>query len=156
MDFSAGAAVGAGLVATGVMTAMIYMGLGMFPKQMPMNLLYMLGTMMTRQRPAIYLMGGMMHAGMGVAFALVHTGLFQALGLESNLAAWGILFGFAHYLAFGMMMGMMPAMHPLMRTGQLASPGLYGKNYPSMNVMGILVVHLVYGLLVGILYEAWA
>lgn len=52
-------------------------------------------------------------------------------------------------------MGMMPVMHPLMRTGELAPPGLYGKNYPPMNVMGILVVHLVYGLLVGVLYEAW-
>lgn len=87
MDFSLGAAVGAGLVATGVMTAMMYIGLGMFPKQMPMNLLYMLGSMMTPDRRNIYVMGAMMHAGRGVAFALVHTGLFQALELESDLAA---------------------------------------------------------------------
>ena len=156
MDFSAWAAVGSGLVATGVMTAMIYLGLGMFPKQMPMNLLYMIGTMMTRGTLSVYIAGGMLHPAMGVIFALGHTGLFQALDLESDLAAWGLLFGFAHYLGFGMVMGMMPSIHPLMRSGELAAPGFYGKNYPSMNAMGILVVHLVYGLLVGVLYEAWA
>jgi hypothetical protein len=47
MDFSAEAVIGAGLVATEAMTAVLYMGISMIPKQMTMNLLYMLGTMVT-------------------------------------------------------------------------------------------------------------
>ena len=45
MDYSFGAAIAAGVLATVVMTAMLYMGMAVMPRQMPMNILYMLGTM---------------------------------------------------------------------------------------------------------------
>ena len=48
MDFDVGRAVGAFFLATGVMAAMIYIALGMLPKQTPTNMLYMLGTMTPR------------------------------------------------------------------------------------------------------------
>ncbi len=50
MEYNFGAAILAGVVGTVVMTALLYMGLGMMPRQMTMNLLYMLGTMMTRNK----------------------------------------------------------------------------------------------------------
>jgi len=37
---------------------------------MPMNILYMLGTMMSRNKMMAYVTGTMMHAMMGIAFAL--------------------------------------------------------------------------------------
>ena len=156
MDFNAGAAISAGLVGTAVMTAVLYMGIAIMPRQMKMNLLYMLGTMMIRSKSAAYVMGTMMHASMGIVFALVHTGLCQALGLETGLAAWGLLFGFAHWIIVGMGLGMIGGMHPLMRAGELQAPGLFVKNYPMMTIGGFLMLHLLYGLVVGVLYEAWA
>ncbi len=71
MDFSFGAAIAAGAVATVVMTAMLYMGMAVMPRQMP-------------------------------------------------------------------------------------APGLFVSILPWMTVMGFLRVQLVYGLVVGVLYEAWA
>ena len=156
MDYSFGAAIAAGVVATVVMTAMLYMGMAMMPRQMPMNILYMLGTMMSRNTMMAYVAGTMMHAMMGIAFALVHTAAFKGLDLTSALVAWGVLFGFVHYLIVGMGMGMIGTMHPLMRTGQMPAPGIFVSNLPRMTVMGFLMVHLVYGLVVGVLYEAWA
>ena len=156
MDFSFGAAIAAGAVATVVMTAMLYMGMAMMPRQMPMNILYMLGTMMSRNTMMAYVAGSMMHAMMGIAFALVHAAAFKGLDLTSALVAWGVLFGFVHYLIVGMGMGMIGTMHPLMRTGQMPAPGIFVSNLPRMTVMGFLMVHLVYGLVVGVLYEAWA
>lgn len=156
MDFNAGAAIGAGLVGTAAMTVVLYMGIAMMPGQMKMNLLYMLGTMMTRNKGAAYLMGAMMHTVMGIVFALIHTGLYQALGLETGLAAWGLLFGLGHWMVVGMGMAMIGSMHPLMRAGELQAPGLFVKNYPAMTVGGFLMLHLLYGLLVGVLYQAWA
>ena len=156
MDYSFGAAIAAGVVATVVMTAMLYMGMAMLPRQMPMNILYMLGTMMSRNTMMAYVAGTMMHAMMGIAFALVHAAAFKGLDLTSALVAWGVLFGFVHYLIVGMGMGMIGTMHPLMRTGQMPAPGLFVSNLPRMTVMGFLMVHLVYGLVVGVLYEAWA
>ncbi len=156
MDYSFGAAIAAGVLATVVMTAMLYMGMAMMPRQMPMNILYMLGTMISRNTMMAYVAGTMMHAMMGIAFALVHTAAFKGLDLTSALVAWGVLFGFVHYLIVGMGFGMIGTMHPLMRTGQMQAPGIFVSNLPRMTVMGFLMVHLVYGLVVGVLYEAWA
>lgn len=155
MEYNLGAAIAAGIVGTVAMTAMLYMGIAMMPKRMTMNLLYMLGTMMTRNRTVAYLVGAMMHGVMGIVFALIHTGVYQAIGLESSLVAWGILFGFVHWLVVGMGLGMIGTVHPLMRAGQLQVPGAFAKNLPSMTVMGFLMVHLLYGLLVGAIYGAY-
>ncbi len=160
MDYSFGAAIAAGAVATVVMTAMLYMGMAVMPRQMPMNILYMLGTMpgtmISRNKMMAYVAGTMMHAMMGIALALAHAGVIKGLDLTSALIAWGVLFGFVHYLMVGMGMGMIGTMHPLMRAGQMPAPGLFVSNLPRMTVMGFLVIHLVYGLVVAALYDVWA
>ncbi len=155
LDFTVGSAVGAGILATLVMTAVMYMGKFMMPKQMPMDILYMLGSMMTRDRNMSYGMGSMMHAGFGIAFGLAHIALFVAFDIDDNLVLWGILFGAVHWAIMGMMMGMIGLMHPRVQEGSLMAPGLFIKNFPPMNVMGFLMVHLIYGALVGALYEAF-
>ena len=155
MDFNIGAAIIAGVVATVVMTIVMYMGRAMMPQQMPMNILHMLGTMMTRSTGPAYVMGTMMHGVMGIVFALIHVAVFVALGLEA-LLAWGILFGVVHWVIAGMGMGMMGTMHPVIRSGEMPAPGPFVKNLPMMNVMGFLMVHVIYGLVVGGLYQALA
>ena len=60
-----------------------------------------------------------MHAGMGIVFAIVHAGAFNALDLTSALVAWAVLFGFVHNLIVGIGMGMIGTMHPLMRADKL-------------------------------------
>jgi hypothetical protein len=53
-----------------------------------------------------------------------------------------------------MAFGMMPAMHPRMRDGQvLAAPGRFGKNYGSMVPAGVLMLHIIFGVVLGILYS---
>ncbi len=156
MDWNAGAAVGAGLVATAVMTAIMYMGLGLMPRQMSMNILHMMGTMMSRSTMPIYVIGAMMHFGLGILFALAHTGLYTAFNLETALVGWGLLFGLVHWLIVGMGFGMIGSMHPRMRSGEMSAPGPFLRNFPTMTIMGFLMVHLVYGLVVGALYEVWA
>ncbi|MCH7626885.1 MAG: hypothetical protein IIC83_13265 [Chloroflexi bacterium] len=155
MDFNIGAAIIAGVVATVVMTIVMYMGRAMMPQQMPMNILHMLGTMMTRSTGPAYVMGTMMHGVMGIVFALIHVAVFVAFGLEA-LLAWGILFGVVHWVIAGMGMGMMGTMHPVIRSGEMPAPGPFVKNLPMMNVMGFLMVHVIYGLVVGGLYQALA
>lgn len=154
MDFDIVAAIIAGVVATLVMTIVMYMGKAVMPRQMPMNILHLLGTMMTRSTGPAYIMGVMMHGVMGVVFALIHVALFVAFGLEAGLFAWGILFGIIHWVIVGIGMGMMNVVHPVIRSGEMAAPGPFVKNLPMLNVMGFLMVHVIYGLVVGGLYQA--
>ena len=156
MDYSVGAAIGAGLVGAAAMLVPLYMGILMFPRQMTMNILYILGTMMgTRHKAMAYTVGVEMHAVMGIAFGLAHAGVFLGLDIDSNEAAWGLLFGFGHWIIVGMGLGMMGIMHPRMRSGELPAPGAYAKDSPPMTMMGFLMLHLLFGVVVGVLYAAW-
>ncbi len=154
MDFDGGAAVVAGLVGGAAMVALLYMGMAMMPTQMRMNLLRLLGTMMLPDGTMAYVAGLMIHAVMSIAFALAHVGLYQAFDLESNLAAWGLLFGAVHWLIVGMGLGMMPLMHLGIRNGIIKAPGAFALNLPKMTVVGFLMLHLVYGVLVAVVYDA--
>ena len=152
MSFEAGAAVGAGLIGGAVMSMLLYMGIGMMPRQMKMNLFLMLGTMVFTNKGMAYVAGAMMHGVMSIAFGLVHVGLYTAFGLESALVVWGILFGLAHWLVTGMGLGMVPIMHPVIRRGEMQPPGAFAMNYPSMTAMGFLMLHILFGILVGVSY----
>ncbi|MDA1347378.1 MAG: hypothetical protein O3A47_00685 [Chloroflexi bacterium] len=155
MDFEVGPAIGAGVIAGGVMAMLLYMGIGMMPGQMKMNLFYMLGTMMVKDRTMAYVAGAIQHAMMSVVFGLVHVALFTAFDLESSLAAWGLLFGLGHWVVSGIGLGMIPVMHPLMRRGELQAPGAFAMSYPPMTVMGFFMLHIVFGVLMGALYAAF-
>ena len=98
MNWNGAAAVSAGLAGTAVMTAIMYMGLAMMPRQMPMNIMSMMGKTMSRSTMPVYVMGATMHFGLGIMFGLVHTALYSAFGLESGLVVWGILFGLVHWM----------------------------------------------------------
>ncbi len=153
MDYPA--TIWAGLLGGGVMTVILYMGIGMMPSQMKMNLLYMLGSMMVKQKVMAYMAGAMIHAMMSIAFALAHVGVYEALGVDSNLLAWGLLFGLVHYLLVGMALGMMPMMHPRIRSGDIQAPGAYALSYPKATAAGFLMLHLLFGLLVGGFYDVF-
>ncbi|MCH8185075.1 MAG: hypothetical protein IH862_03100 [Chloroflexi bacterium] len=155
MDFDGGAAVGAGLIGGAVMGMLLYMGIWMMPRQMKMNLFLMLGTMMFRDRTMAIVAGGMMHAVMSIVFGLIHVAFFVAFDLETELVAWGILFGVVHWMISGMGLGMMPMMHPLIRRGEMDSPGAFALSYPPMTAMGFFMLHIVFGIVVGALYTAF-
>ena len=153
MDYPA--AIGAGLVSGAVTAAMLYIGIAMMPAQMKINLFYLLGSMMLRNRGLIYMAGAMTHGVMSIEFALIDVGIYEAVDLESNLAAWGLLFGFVNLIVSGMAVGMMSMIHPRIRSGELQAPGAYALSYPKATAAGFLMLHLVFGVLVGALYDAF-
>jgi len=156
MDFELGNAVAAGLAATAVMTAMLYMG---FAMGMRMDMPMMLGTMLLRKGPAAWLLGLMMHFAMGVAFLIAYAALFDALALEDGLAGWGALFGLVHGVVAGTAMGMMGVLHPRMARvtagadgGSIPDPGLFAVRVAAMAPMAVLAMHAVYGVVGGAIY----
>jgi len=153
MDYPA--AIGAGLISGAVMAAVLYMGIAMMPAQMKMNLFYLLGSMMLRKRGLIYMSGAMTHGVLSIEFALIHVGIYEAVDLESNLIAWGLLFGLVHYIVSGMALGMMSMIHPRIRAGELQAPGAYALSYPKATAAGFLMLHLLFGALVGALYDVF-
>lgn len=134
------------------MTLLLYMGIGVMPGQMRMNILRLLGTMVFPDGVMAYIGGAMMHAVMSIVFGVIHVAIYSAVGLQENLVLWGLLFGAVHWLIAGMALGMMPMMHLGIRNGTVGAPGLFASSYPMMTGAGFLVLHLVFGVLVGAVY----
>ena len=147
-------AIVAGLIGGAAMGLLLYLGIWMAPAQMRMNLFLMLGTMVFRPGAMAYGAGFMMHAVMSIVFGLIHAAAFVAFGLEAN-AAWGLGFGAVHWLVVGMGLGMIPIMHARMRSGDIARPGFFALSMGAMTAAGFLMLHLLYGVLVGAIYGAW-
>ena len=156
MDFEAGWAVLAGLIGGVAMAGVLYMGMMMMPRQMKMNLFMMLGSMVLPVGAAAFVMGAMTHLGMSIVFGLIHGAVISAAEIDSAEAAWGLLFGLVHWAAAGLALGMLPLVHPRIASGEVPAPGFFALRFPPMTAAGFLMLHLLFGLIVGVLYGAWA
>jgi hypothetical protein len=158
MELDAAKAILAGLIGTGVMTAVMYMGRLM---NMRMDMPMMLGTMFLPRGQAAWALGLMIHLMMGGLFFLIYAVLFDILALETGIVGWSVVFALVHGAVAGMSMAMMPAMHPRMATaggfddeGHVPNPGMSGLNMGLMGPLALLVLHAVFGLVGGLVYNA--
>lgn len=139
----------AGLVATVVMTAMMYAGpmMGM-PK---MDVATMLGTMFTQHMKTAFWIGTIIHLMMGVVlFPFVYAKLLQPA--SGNGAVRGITMGVILFLLSNLvLMPMMGIIHPMVKSGMMPAPGLLMLHMGTMAPLGSLLGHLIYGALLGAL-----
>ncbi len=99
----------AGVIGGIVMSIGLAMGRAM---GMPANLELMLGTMLLQPGTAAFMVGMVMHLMISGLIALIYAWGFETLTHRSS-ALIGAGFGFIHAIIGGMVMGMMPMMHPL-------------------------------------------
>jgi hypothetical protein len=150
MTIAWGNAIIAGLTGTVAMTVLMYMAKAM---GIPMDMPRTLGLMFTRpgNKMGTYIVGLMAHFMNGVIFAVLYAVLFAALGLAGW--TWGLVFGAAHGIMAGFIMGMISLVHPNMGPGkELPAPGLFAKDISPMAPAGLIMLHLVYGAIVGAVY----
>lgn len=145
-------AVIAGLAGTAVFSMFMWLGprMGM-PK---MAIWELLGSMFAKDGSPAF--GWIAHFMMGTIFAIIYASLWTA-GLGFANVGSGAVFGIVHWLAAGMVMGMVPTMHAGIRAGSVQAPGVYMmSNGGLMSFMGGLIGHVVYGIVVALVYGAYA
>ncbi len=156
MEYNSPAALSAGIIGGLAMLIPVYLGRMMMPEQMKMDLLKMLGTMMLPVSGMTYGIGLMIHLVMSLVFASAHAAFYLWLDIESSYAI-GILFGIVHFIGTGMFFGMITAsIHRGVRDGAVEAPGFFALKLGVPTAMGALVVHILFGLLVGGLYESFS
>jgi hypothetical protein len=173
VDFEIWPALLAGFLGTVTMTVMMNMAKAAGMTNMPPMPLVM-GSMMTGDKKKAMALGSMAHfVVMGtVVFGTVYAALFTAF---DNDGWWvGALIGLAHGLLVGLMaMPMMPTMHPRMErelvsvggrdetqtvvtdhTGEVhvAAPGVLGSRWGGMTPVGLVMGHVIYGVVVALVY----
>lgn len=143
-----GAGVAGGAVMSLIMAFVRAMGMDVNPEMM-------LGTMMGgRPGPTTWVMGLLIHLILSGLIALVY-----AVGFEyvTHRAGWAIGLGFAliHIVIGGIVMGMMPTLHPMIPE-QMPAPGPFMSGMGMMGIGLFVLEHLIYGAIVGALYKVTA
>lgn len=147
---NAGRAFVAGVIGGAVMSALMWMARTIMG--MPANLEMMLGTMVTDPGTTAWLIGFVMHLMISGAIALIYAWGFEHV---THRAGWlvGAGFGIIHAIIAGMVMGMMPMMHPRM-PNPISPPGAFLSNLGTMGIVAEFVLHVIYGAVVGAIYGA--
>lgn len=68
-----------------------------------------------------------------------------------TVLVWGVVL----WLLALLMMTTVGAVHPAIRRGEQEDPDTAATNFGPKTPMGSLIGHLVYGLVLGLLYQSW-
>jgi hypothetical protein len=142
-------AIVAGIVATGLMSLALS---GAQRMAMPkIDFVGLLGTLFSARENRI--IGWILHGVFGMLFAIVYATVWS-LGIVSPGVTEGLIFGIAHWLIAGFLIGLLSAVHAGIRAGTVKDPGRYLSNLDaSMGFFGGLMSHIIYGLTVGLVYN---
>lgn len=142
-----------GMVATIAFTLFSMMGKKMGMSRM--DLLDLLGSMfMEPGTGASRGVGMVMHLMNGALLAIAWAYGVSLLNLPANwltAMGWGVVL----WLLALMMMTTMGSVHPAVKKGKQEDPGSAATNFGKKTPMASLMGHLVYGLVLGLLYQNW-
>ena len=122
-----------------------------------LDLPFLLGTVLTRDRGRAKAIGYLLHLGAGQLFALVYYAIFVA----TDTGGWllGTLFGLLHGVvsATALVNILLPSVHPRMGSTLSAAdsspllepPGFLMRNYGAGTAVVTLIAHIAYGAIVG-------
>ena len=145
----------AGILGGAVMSAIMFLARLM---GMEVNLEMMLGTVLLAPGAVAWVTGLVMHLLISGLIALLYAWGFEHV---SHRAGWrtGLLFSLAHIGIAGVFMGaVLPAMHRLvpetmpMPAYSMATPGYFMLNLGLLGVLAFVMLHAIYGGVVGTLY----
>lgn len=119
---------------------------------MQINIEMMLGSMLSGALDAgSWLLGFVMHVIIGGVFGLIYAALFEySLGRAGG--GPGLAIGAVHAVIAGLLLGVIPTIHPMMPEW-LSVPGFFFGSLGLLGVVTFVVLHLLFGALVGTLYR---
>jgi hypothetical protein len=143
-----GQAIIAGIIGGVAMTA-----LGWIVRRLgfEMNAEMMLGTMMSNvPNLTTWLMGFAIHLVLSALIALVYAWGFEHVAHRAG-AVIGLGFGVIHVVIAGLVMAMIPAIHPMIPES-MPAPGAFMANMGAAFAALFVIEHLMYGAIVGAMY----
>ena len=147
MEFSIVAAIVAGLLGTAVMTGMMLWGRKLHLPAVDAH--GILGHMRSANQTSS--LGYVMHFLLGAVFAIGYAFVFVTIPV--NILLMGAVLGVVHWLIVGWMFAFAPLAHAGMQAGTIEETGAY--MLKSLGITGFfagLVGHVVFGLVVGLVY----
>ncbi|MEL7832382.1 hypothetical protein [Fodinibius sp. Rm-B-1B1-1] len=144
----------AGLLGAIILTVLIYL-LKLFGQDL--DIPYLIGTRFVgiENKTQIYVVGITLHLLAGAGWGILYVILLTAMVVTPNWPA-GILWGFAHGIFVGSMMGIIADTHPYIGEDKpIKSPGILGQQWSELMPYWILTLHIIYGACTLLIYHWW-
>jgi len=112
-----------------------------------LDLPYLLGARFVdiKDKAKVYTAGLLLHLLAGAAWGAMYILTITAMGIQANWPA-GILWGFAHGIFVGVMLGLLSDDHPHIGEGKLIDdPGIMGRRWSPLMPYWILGLHVIFG-----------
>jgi hypothetical protein len=138
----------AGVVGGAAMSVLLAIGRAL---GVPANVEMILGTM-TGLAPGAgtWVLGLAMHLVISGLIAMLYALGFEHVAHRSG-ALPGVVFSLLHIVVGGLFMGMLPSLHPMI-TERMSAPGAFLSNLGDVGVIAFVVLHAIYGAIVGVMY----
>ena len=134
----------------GALMMVIVIWVGRTTMAMTMSLAMMLGTMFLTMGSSAWILGLFMHLAIGGIIGLVYAWAFEHVAHKADV--WtGVGFGFINALLAGLVMGILPAIHPRFPES-MPAPGYFLWSMGMSGVLVLFLAHLLYGAIVGGMY----
>lgn len=118
---------------------------------MPVNLSMMLGTMFGLSPDlGTWFLGFLVHLFISGLIALLYGLGFEYVTHRASIGA-GALFSVAHIIIAGLVFGLIPYIHPAVPE-VISPPGIFMSNLGAAGVTSFIIIHALYGMIVGALY----
>lgn len=118
----------------------------------PINVELAIGSLLTRSfDPISWIVGFVVHLALCGVIGVLYGAAFEAIKRYGIGVGLGL--GVVHWIASGVVMGLVPAMFSLVPE-LVGEPGYFGMYFGKITVIGNLICHLLFGGLVGALYAA--
>lgn len=145
----AGLAFWAGVIAAAVMALGLWIARAVGVTEF--NLGHFWGSMITGTTTSgSQILGFIITLILGGLIALLYAAVFEAIGRSSW--GWGLLLGVVHLIIGGLVLGWISAVHPSIPE-VIRDPGYYTANFGPDSVAGFGLLHLIFGAIVGGIYN---
>jgi hypothetical protein len=128
---------------TGRMAMILLIYFGPFLHLPRIDAVGMIGSLAAPNKESAVTLGGAIHFSMGVFFAMIYA-LLWGLGIGSPTWYWGIIFGFVHGIFIIL----------LLLAAMKIFPQLSEHLRPVPVILAILLNHIIYGLVVALVYAS--
>ena len=143
-----------GIAGAAVMTCFIYL---FKVTDLDLDIPYLLGSRFVAigNRAKVYGTGLILHLLSGAFWGALYVYFLTAMAVTPNWPA-GILFGFAHGIFVGAMIGILSENHPQIGENKpLSDPGMFGSRWGAGIPYVLLAVHVIYGVTTLFIYHRW-
>lgn len=144
MDVNLWIAAFSGFIGAIILTLLIYL-LKLFGQQV--DIPYLIGTRFVNIKDTgkVYAVGIILHLIIGAAWGVLYVALMKGLAITTNWPA-GILWGFAHGVFTGTMLGILAESHPYIgKDKPISEPGIMGREWGTLVPYWILALHVIFG-----------